>query len=99
MLLTCLYLVLVNFVEAVLGEVLFRANGISTATLKYIFVLKESLKMFEYKNQPFLLPGSIVLKSWARDCPGKETRVLTGILQCVPKGRHQREALDLASRD
>ena len=43
--------------------------------------------------------GSIVPKSWARDCPGTETRALTGILQCAPRGQHQLEALGLGLRD
>ena len=46
-----------------------------------------------------LLSGSIVPKSWARDCPGTETRALTGILQCAPRGLHQLEALGLGLRD
>ena len=46
-----------------------------------------------------ILSGSIVPKSWARDCPGTETRALTGILQCAPRGQHQLEALGLGLRD
>ena len=47
----------------------------------------------------FVLPGSIVPKGWARDCPGTGTRALTGILQCALRGLHQLEALGLGLKD